>query len=233
MSENRKYMCQKIENIIEFQDWGKMDYKQAWEKQTKLFDKLILQKVNKQPTENYLIFVEHPHVYTLGKSGNNQNLLITAEILQKIEAAYYHVNRGGDITYHGPGQIVGYPIFDLDNLLLSYKEYINKLEISIIKYLKQRHFIESFQLEGATGVWIETERGAEKICAIGTRASRHITMHGFALNINTDLRYFEYINPCGFADKGVASVEKIKQKKQNFEQEKLVLQQFIVEEFKN
>lgn len=216
---------------IEFQDWGQMDYKQAWEKQKEIFNRLVKQKGDKQSTGNYLIFVEHPHVYTLGKSGDKQNLLITPEMLQRIEATYYHVDRGGDITYHGFGQIVGYPIFDLEDLGLSYKDYIYKLENSIIKYLKNRHSIESFQLEKATGVWVETSTGVKKICAIGTRASRYITMHGFALNVNTDLRYFGYINPCGFVDKGVISLEKIKGEKQDLESEKIFLHRFIIDEF--
>jgi len=219
-----------MQNII-FQDWKTTDYDKSWEKQKVIFHRLLSLKTQNQPTENYLIFVEHPHVYTLGKSGNSQNLLISPEMLKKIDATYYQVDRGGDITYHGFGQIVGYPIFDLENFKISYKEYIYKLENSIINYLKTRHQIESFRLEKTTGVWVKSENRIEKICAIGTRASRYITMHGFALNINTDLRYFEYINPCGFTDKGVTSLENIKKEKQDFEEEKNWLREFIIAEF--
>ena len=216
---------------IKFLDWGKMDYGQAWEKQQEIFSAQIEHKTNKTPTEQYLIFVEHPHVYTLGKSGDNQNLLITDETLKKIEATYYKVDRGGDITYHGPGQIVGYPIFDLEAMNVTYKGYIEKLETAILKYLKECHNLDVYQLDGATGVWVNTKNGPEKICAIGTKASRYITMHGFALNINTNLSYFEYINPCGFKDKGVTSLEKIKGAKCDFELEKKNLMNYILQEF--
>lgn len=216
---------------IKYLDWGLLEYGKAWEMQQEIFNKQIQHKTDKTPTEQHLIFVEHPHVYTLGKSGDNQNLLISDEILKKIEATYYKVDRGGDITYHGPGQIVGYPIFDLEAMNLSYKGYIEKLESAIIKYLKTTHGIDAHQLDSATGVWIDTIRGPEKICAIGTRASRYITMHGFALNINTNLNYFDYINPCGFKDKGVTSLEKIIGTKCDFEQEKKALMEFIVKEF--
>ncbi|MDD2562637.1 MAG: lipoyl(octanoyl) transferase LipB [Salinivirgaceae bacterium] len=218
-------------NTIKYLDWGKMDYGQAWEKQQKIFDAQIVHKANKTTTENHLIFVEHPHVYTLGKSGDNQNLLISDEILKKINATYYKVDRGGDITYHGPGQIVGYPIFDLEVMHVTYKGYIEKLETAILKYLKECHQLDVFQLDSATGVWIKTKNGPEKICAIGTKASRYITMHGFALNINTDLSYFEYINPCGFKDKGVTSLEKLKGTKCDFELEKKNLTNYIMREF--
>jgi lipoyl(octanoyl) transferase len=219
-------------SMIQYLDWGRTDYGKAWEMQQEIFNRQVESKTAKKPTEHHLIFVEHPHVYTLGKSGDNQNLLISDEMMKKIEATYYKVDRGGDITYHGPGQIVGYPIFDLEALGISYKGYIDALESSIILYLKEAHGISAYQLDGATGVWIDTKTGPEKICAIGTRASRYITMHGFALNINTDLRYFEYINPCGFKDKGITSLEKYKGHKFDYEEEKRILREFIAREFK-
>ncbi len=216
---------------IKFLDWGRTDYGRAWEMQQEIFNQQVENKAAKQPTQHHLIFVEHPHVYTLGKSGDSHNLLISDEMMQKIKATYYKVDRGGDITYHGPGQIVGYPIFDLETLGISYKGYIDSLESSIIDYLSEIHGVKASQPDGATGVWIDTPRGPEKICAIGTRASRYITMHGFALNINTDLRYFEYINPCGFKDKGVTSLEIIKGHKFDYEEEKEILRDFIARGF--
>ncbi|ALO16150.1 Octanoyltransferase [Salinivirga cyanobacteriivorans] len=218
-------------NRIIFEDWNQLDYGKAWKKQEKIFNRQIDRKQKNEPTENTLIFVEHPHVYTLGKNGDRSNMLITDEMLEKINATYYHIDRGGDVTYHGPGQIVGYPIFDLEKLGISYKGFIENIENGIIKYLRATHGIETFQLPKATGVWLETERGHEKICAIGTRASKYVTMHGFALNINTNLEYFDYINPCGFTDKGVTSLEKIKGVKQDFEKEKSILKGFLAEAF--
>ncbi|MDA3865705.1 MAG: lipoyl(octanoyl) transferase LipB [Salinivirgaceae bacterium] len=216
---------------IRYTDWSSLDYKVAWDKQQVIFDKQIAAKQANEPTANTLIFVEHPHVYTLGKNGDRSNMLISDEMLKKIEATYYHIDRGGDVTYHGPGQIVGYPIFDLENLEVSYKGFIEKLEQGIINYLKNEHNLDTFQLPKATGVWLETVNGHEKICAIGTRASKYVTMHGFALNINTNLAYFDYINPCGFTDKGVTSLEKIKGEKQNFEHEKEKLKGYLVNAF--
>jgi lipoyl(octanoyl) transferase len=216
---------------IRYTDWNSLDYKVAWDKQQVIFDKQIASKQANEPTENTLIFVEHPHVYTLGKNGDRSNMLISDEMLKKIEATYYHIDRGGDVTYHGPGQIVGYPIFDLENLEVSYKGFIEKLEQGIINYLKHEHNLDTFQLPKATGVWLKTANGHEKICAIGTRASKYVTMHGFALNINTNLAYFDYINPCGFTDKGVTSLEKIKGEKQHFDHEKEKLKGYLVEAF--
>lgn len=216
---------------IYFEDWNQLDYGKAWKKQEEIFNRQIDRKQKNEPTENTLIFVEHPHVYTLGKNGDRSNMLITDEMLEKINATYYHIDRGGDVTYHGPGQIVGYPIFDLEELGISYKGFIENIENGIIKYLRATHGIETFQLPKATGVWLETERGHEKICAIGTRASKYVTMHGFALNINTNLEYFDYINPCGFTDKGVTTLAKIKGAKQDFEKEKSILKGFLAEAF--
>lgn len=190
-------------------DWGLIDYKEAWDKQEHIFEKKVAAKINSEKNiEQDFIFCEHPHVYTLGKHGERNNLLINDDFLKKINATYYHINRGGDITYHGFGQIVGYPILDIESLGLSLKGYISTIEEMIIITMKE-YGIESERLDGATGVWIDTNTPkARKICAIGVKASRHVTMHGFALNVNTDLKYFQYINPCGFVDKGVTSMSK-------------------------
>ncbi len=199
---------------IFYQDLGLMDYKMAWDYQVTLFDERVNQKLANRSAgpdeqlfpDNRLLFVEHPHVYTLGKSGNQNNLLIDRNFLDSIQATYYHIDRGGDITYHGPGQIVGYPIFDLEQFGMHIKQYVHMLEEAIIVTLG--YFgIHASRLQGATGVWLDAGSSAvRKICAIGVKASRHITMHGFAFNVNTDLRYFNYINPCGFQDKGVTSL---------------------------
>lgn len=202
-------------------DWGLIDYKEAWDRQEEMFERKISEKINsKKDIEQDFILCQHPHVYTLGKNGERNNLLINDEFLKKIEATYYHTNRGGDITYHGFGQIVGYPIFDIEALNLSLKSYIHTIEEMIIMTLRE-YSIETERLEGATGVWLDinTPR-ARKICAIGVKASRYITMHGFALNVNTDLKYFQYINPCGFVDKGVTSMEKELNRKADVEEVK-------------
>ena len=193
---------------MNFEDWGLIEYNQAWEKQEKLFNVTIQQKIKELPTQNYLIFCEHPHVYTLGKSGNENNLLLDYIQLQAKNATFVHTNRGGDITYHGPGQLVGYPIFDLEKYNIGLKQYIYNIEEAIIKCLAEYNIICE-RLEKATGVWMDVGKpDCRKICAIGVRSSRFVTMHGFALNVNTDLKYFQYINPCGFVDKGVTSMEK-------------------------
>lgn len=190
---------------VHYKDWGNISYKKAWEAQQQLFLKVLLAK-RQQEQENYLVFCEHPHVYTLGKSGQEANLLLGIPELQQNKAEFVKVDRGGDITYHGPGQIVGYPIVNLMNWGIGVREYIEKLEQSIIDVLAM-YSIFGGRVEGATGVWLDigTER-ERKIAAIGVKVSRHITMHGFAFNINTDLKYFSYINPCGFIDKGVTSL---------------------------
>lgn len=202
-------------------DWGLIDYKEAWDRQEEMFERKISEKINyKKDIEQDFILCEHPHVYTLGKNGERNNLLINDEFLKKIEATYYHTNRGGDITYHGFGQIVGYPIFDIEALNLSLKSYIHTIEEMIIMTLRE-YSIETERLEGATGVWLDINTPkARKICAIGVKASRYITMHGFALNVNTDLKYFQYINPCGFVDKGVTSMEKELNRKVDVEEVK-------------
>lgn len=190
-------------------DLGLKDYKETWDYQEQLFEEVVEKKKFKNGNiPGYLILVEHPHVYTLGKSGDENNLLIRPEFLKSINATYYRINRGGDITYHGPGQLVGYPIIDLESYQLGVKDYVHLLEEVIINTLKQ-FSITATRFEGATGVWLDTGTpNARKICAIGVRISRYVSMHGYALNVNTDLKYFSYINPCGFQDKGVTSMQK-------------------------
>lgn len=190
----------------EYIDLGLIEYKNAWDKQEE-FNTLIRNNKDKG-LNGKLIFCEHPHVFTMGKSGEQNNMLINKEFLKTINATYYQSNRGGDITYHGPGQIVGYPIFDLEALKIGVKEYVHLLEESIILTLKE-YGIETTRLDGSTGVWLDVNTpNTRKICAIGVKISKAVTMHGFALNVNTNLNYFSYINPCGFVDKGVTSMEK-------------------------
>ncbi len=197
-------------NLI-VQHLGEIEYKDAWNYQENIFSEIVKQKSGRDnaQTNNYLLFCEHPHVYTIGKSGKDNNLLINDDFLNTIKASLYRTNRGGDITYHGPGQIVGYPIFNLDNFNLSIKKYIYLLEEVIINTLNSLD-IKAERLEGATGVWLPEKNQSlyRKICAMGVRASRYVTMHGFALNVNTDLSYFQHINPCGFTDKSVTSIQK-------------------------
>jgi lipoyl(octanoyl) transferase len=202
---------------VVYNDIGLKDYKETWDFQTDIFNKLLDNKKQGANAGNNvenilpgtLIFVEHPHVYTLGKSGSAKNLLLDNIQLRAKDASYYRIDRGGDITYHGPGQIVGYPIFDLEVINVGLKEYIYKLEEAIIRTVNEYGIIAT-RLEGGTGVWLDPEIAgkARKICAIGVKASRYVTMHGFAFNVNTDLSYFNNINPCGFTDKGVTSLEK-------------------------
>ena len=225
---------------VNFQDLGSIDYKKAWDYQEKLFDQTLAEKLagssvneKKETLAGYLLFCEHPHVYTLGKSGAENNLLIDPGFLKKINAGFYKINRGGDITYHGPGQIVGYPIFDLDRFSLSIKEYIFKIEEAIILTLRKFQLTSS-RMDSASGVWLDTDDSlrARKICAIGVRASRYVTMHGFAFNVNTNLDYFSYINPCGFKDKGVTSMEKEIGEKQDYEKVKEILRKNLSSVFK-
>ncbi|MFH0756306.1 MAG: lipoyl(octanoyl) transferase LipB [Bacteroidota bacterium] len=199
-------------NQITFRDLGVIEYGEAWDYQEERFNRLVEYKRDskgRERPEQYLLFCEHPHVYTLGKSGNEANLLIRQDFLKKINATYFKTNRGGDITYHGPGQVVGYPILDLESLNLGLKQYITLLEDSVIELLKG-YGITAAHMDGATGVWLDVAHPvkARKICAIGVRSGRYVTMHGFALNVNTNLEYFTYINPCGFETKGVTSMEK-------------------------
>lgn len=202
-----------MNKIIHLKDLGSKDYKEVWDYQTDLLEGIIAVKRNNRkenlsvPTSNYFLFVEHPHVYTLGKSGDLNNLLINEEQLKKRNASYYKINRGGDITYHGPGQIVGYPILDLENFFTDIHKYLRFLEEAIIKTLAE-YGISGERSKGETGVWIDVGTPfARKICAMGIRSSRWVTMHGFALNVNTNLGYFDHIIPCGIRGKAVTSME--------------------------
>jgi len=201
-------------NNVEFRNLGLVNYKAAWDYQENLFEQIISikEKNKKQETKlatpDYLLFCEHPHVYTIGKSGKDSNLLIDEEALKSRGASFYKINRGGDITYHGPGQLVGYPILNLDNFNLSIKNYIYKLEEAIIHSL-HKFSINSTRLDGATGVWLDAEHPlkARKIGAIGVRISQLVSMHGFALNVNTNLSYYSNIIPCGIQGKSVTSIQ--------------------------
>lgn len=198
---------------VHFEDLGLIDYKVAWDYQEKLFKETIDIKIRIRngetdlKTKNYLLFCQHPHVYTLGKSGAEENLLLDETGLSEKGATYYKINRGGDITYHGPGQLVAYPIFDLDYFFTDIHKYMRFLEEAVILTLKEFN-IESGRVEGLTGVWIEgdTER-ARKICAMGVKSSRWVTMHGIGFNVNSDLSYFSHIIPCGIDDKAVTSMQ--------------------------
>ena len=215
-----------MKNII-LTDWGTIDYREAWRRQEEIFDRQIDNKQNKLPTENNLIFCEHPHVYTIGKSGNAGNMLIDDGTVP-----VYRTDRGGDITYHGFGQIVGYPVFDLESLGIGLREYITRLEEAVIRLLDD-YDIEGEHYAEGTGVWIDTALPSKtrKICAIGVRSSRYVTMHGFALNVNTDLSYFGRINPCGFTDRGVTSMKKELGKNLDIEEVKQKLFKHIEEVF--
>jgi lipoyl(octanoyl) transferase len=205
-----------VSKKIVFEDLGNMDYQSCWDLQEQHFQEIIRRKAysREHPGEageitNRLFFVEHPPVYTLGKSGDENNLLIGILKMQEINASYVKTNRGGDITFHGPGQIVGYPILDLESFHLGLKEYIERMEEAIILTLSD-YGISAGRLNGASGVWLDWSHPGKqrKICAIGVRSSRFVTMHGFAFNVNTDLNYFNHINPCGFTDKAVTSLKK-------------------------
>jgi lipoyl(octanoyl) transferase len=206
-------MIMKNRKVI-FQDWGLLDYQQAWDRQEQVFAETVQAKtLNRNnntdyPVNNHLIFVEHPHVYTLGKSGKPENLLLDEAGLADKHATYYKINRGGDITYHGPGQIVAYPILDLDNFFTDIHLYLRSLEEAVILTLAE-YGIQSGRYDGYTGVWLDADNErARKICAMGVRCSRWVTMHGLAFNVNTDLSYFKNIVPCGIDDKDVTSMER-------------------------
>ena len=201
-----------MNKTIQLQDLGKKDYKATWEYQEELFKGIVDLKIKNRreelhlETPNYFLFVEHPHVYTLGKSGDLSNLLLSENQLETKGATFYKINRGGDITYHGPGQIVGYPILDLENFFTDIHKYLRFLEEAIILTLAE-YGIESGRSDGETGVWLGVGTPfARKICAMGVRASRWVTMHGFALNVNADLGYFDNIIPCGIRGKAVTSL---------------------------
>lgn len=218
-----------------FEDLGEIDYKAAWDYQEKLFKETIDRKIHNRhypedprPTEHRLLFCEHPHVYTLGKSGDVKNLLLDEAGLKKHRAQYYPINRGGDITYHGPGQVVGYPILDLDFFFTDIHRYLRFLEEAVIRTLSD-YGIASERYDGYTGVWLDVDKPekARKICALGVKCSRWVTMHGFAFNVNTDLNYFNHIIPCGIDDKAVTSMEKELGRKQDIEEVKNVLKQHL------
>ena len=197
---------------IILENLGYKDYKQTWDYQELLFQRIVDIKVknrrtgSEEETPYYFLFVEHPHVYTLGKSGDMANLLVDEQVLKEKEATFYKINRGGDITYHGPGQVVGYPILDLDNFFTDIHKYLRFLEEMVILTLEE-YGLQAQRSEGETGVWLDVGTPfARKICAMGVRASRWVTMHGFALNVNTDLGYFDLMVPCGIKDKAVTSL---------------------------
>lgn len=217
---------------VDFQDIGLINYVDGWKYQEELHQKIANLPSDNQTFAGYLLFCEHPHVYTLGNSGNPNHLLINQDFLNSIQATYVKTNRGGDITYHGPGQIVGYPIFNLRLLNLGIKQYIYLLEESIIRTLKEFD-LHGERLVGATGVWLDAsdKSKARKICAIGVRVSKGITMHGFAFNVNTQLQYFQYIVPCGIQDKGVTSLQRELQTNIDIEQVKQILQKQILNTF--
>ena len=208
---------------VHFQDLGLIDYAQAWDLQTRLFQATIDRKIANRnlpeeqhmPTQDHLLFCEHPHVYTLGKSGKQGHLLLNEDGLREKGVRFFPIDRGGDITYHGPGQLVGYPIFDLDHHFTDIHRFLRTLEEAVIGTLEV-YGIKGNRIDGLTGVWLDgpstalgvTSSTPRKICAFGIRASRWVTMHGFAFNVNTDLSYFENIVPCGIADKGVTSLAK-------------------------
>ncbi len=208
-------MNNNLNKTVQFIDLGLIDYQEGWDKQEKLFAEIIDIKVanrgiapeEQKITPNYLLFCQHPHVYTLGKSGKVDNLLLNEEGLQEKEAKFYKINRGGDITYHGPGQLVGYPILDLENFFTDIHRYMRFLEEGVILTLAD-YGIEAGRIDGLTGVWLDAieQKNPRKICAMGVKSSRWVTMHGLALNVNTDLNYFQNIVPCGIDDKAVTSM---------------------------
>jgi len=227
-----------VNKNVTFQDWGLIDYKQAWDKQEKIFAETIKLKTEirnllaenlgkNEITPNYLIFCEHPHVYTLGKSGKAEHLLLDENELIEKQATYYPINRGGDITYHGPGQIVCYPILDLDNFFTDIHLYLRTLEEAVILTLAHYGLIAG-RYAGYTGVWFDADNeNARKICAMGVRCSRWVTMHGLAFNINTDLSYFKNIVPCGIDDKEVTSLKRELNKDVNINEVKEILKHHI------
>ncbi len=229
-----------INKQTQFIDLGLIDYQMAWDYQTELFNKILAVKSEnrnlpnneQQTTNNYLLFCEHPHVFTIGKSGDEKNLVIPVVNLSTIGATYHQINRGGDITYHGPGQIVAYPVIDLENFFTDIHLYMRTLEESVIATLNE-FGIEAGRIKGLTGVWLDCddELKARKICALGVKTSRWVTMHGLAMNVNTDLSYFNHIVPCGIQDKAVTSLKKELNSNQDIEQVKEILKQKITSLF--
>lgn len=230
----------KINKATKFIDLDLIDYKEAWDYQLQLFDKILKIKAQNRElppdhqiaTANYLIFCEHPHVFTLGKSGDENNLLVKKDQLHTIMATYHQTNRGGDITYHGPGQIVGYPVIDMENFFTDIHQYMRFLEEAVIQTLAE-YGLASGRIPGLTGVWldIDDEKKARKICALGVKTSRWVTMHGFAFNVNTDLNYFNYIVPCGINDKAVTSLQKELGRPLDMREVEGVLRKKIIEQF--
>ena len=222
---------------VKFEDLGLIDYKKCWDYQEDLFSKILAVKsANRKEdksdaTENHLLFCEHPHVYTLGKSGDKTNLLVNEDYLKSRGATFYKINRGGDITYHGPGQIVGYPILDLDNFFTDIHKYLRFLEEAVILTLKE-YGLDSERSPGETGVWFDAgTSNARKICALGVKTSRWVTMHGFAFNVNSDLSYFGNIIPCGITDKSITSLQKELGKKLDMNEVKGKLKSHLIELF--
>jgi len=227
-----------MNKVVKFIDWGLTDYQDAWDRQEAIFTETVALKGKNRtentqiPTPNYLIFNEHAHVYTLGKSGKPENLLLDEPGLVAKQATYYKINRGGDITYHGPGQIVGYPILDLDNFFTDIHLYLRTLEEAVILTLAD-YGIAAGRYEGFTGVWLDADNEkARKICALGVRCSRWVTMHGFAFNVNADLAYFKNIVPCGIDDKDVTSMQRELGKALDMEEVKAKLKNHIATLFK-
>ena len=225
---------------VQFVDLKLIEYKQAWDLQESLLNRIAAVKLanrglsedSKEITENFLLFCQHPHVYTLGKSGDESHLLLQEDFLSTIDATYFKTNRGGDITYHGPGQLVGYPILDLENFYTDIHLYLRMLEEAIIKTCESYGLIAG-RIDGLTGVWINpTQEDARKICAMGVKASRWISMHGFALNVNTDLSYFSHIVPCGIATRGVTSLQQELGKEMDFQAVLDVVKGHLVDLFK-
>ena len=232
-------MNHKQNKIVKFQDLGTRDYMPTWDYQEALMKENLDIKVKNRDTDpeeqeitnNHLLFVEHPHVYTLGKSGHEDNMLANADKLKEIEATYVKVNRGGDITYHGFGQIVGYPILDLENFYTDIHRYMRDLEEVIIRTIAE-YGLKGERSPGETGVWLDVGKPyARKICAMGVKASRWVTMHGFALNVNTNMKYFDYIVPCGITDKQVASLKNELEHEVDIEEVKLKIKKHFVDVF--
>lgn len=222
---------------IILRDIGKSSFSDAWEYQEDIFKKIINQKIknrsneNKMETNNFLIITEHDPVYTIGKSGDISNLLLNDDEMKTQGIEFYKINRGGDITYHGPGQIMGYPIIDLDNFFTDINLYLRKLEEVIINTLKS-YDLEGFTIKGETGVWVKDNNGLfKKVCAFGIRASRWVTMHGFSFNVNPELNYFKNIIPCGITDKGVTSVSELKNRNIEMNEIKQILYKNFAESF--
>ena len=227
-----------------YKDLGRMGYRECWDQQRMMFDRMLQAKRGGsgeapsvgERTEvgdaGVLYLVEHNPVYTLGKSGKDENMLVSEAYLRSIGAEFFHIDRGGDVTFHGPGQVVGYPILDLEQLGIGLREYIDSIEEAIIGVCREWG-IEAGRVAGASGVWIDGDTPrARKICAIGVKSSRYVTMHGFALNVATDLKYFNHINPCGFTDRGVTSIEREVGHEVDFEQVKMQVVKHLSEKLK-